>query len=530
MAQIAGGEPGAELEVEATEAAPLVEGAKGHVRTDRVAIIVLLVLIGIYLAVFLTLTLLRYANFRGSNFDTGIFNQVIWLLARFKGAFSTIRGMNLFGDHFAPILFFLTPLYWLRGNAPALISVQTIALAMGAIPIYFIAKDKLDSRWLPLGIAGAYLLYPALQYVNLFDFHPESIGLVFLLYAFWAIERRKFAWFYVLCLGAAFCKEDMVLAVLVLGVIVYFLYDKRAGLIVAVGSLVYFVVVVVVLIPHFAPAGYQYSSRLGQFGKTPTEAVKNFFLHPGRTFNIIATRMNVRYIFDLLLPVGFLCLLSPVYLLPALPAFAINIISDFQPQHTIGFQYTAAIIPFVFIAAIFGLKKFKKWTEGGFRSKFVIGGVVFIVLACAIASGFYFGPSPISAGFHKTAYNSDKHIRAIRNGLALIPPDASVSAQLFMVAQLSSRQKIYMIPEPYRWLVPQLYRELQPASRKILFPNTYRMVDGGRSIAPQYAVLDTGSETGIPKRDYDELALRLQRDAGYVPVYRRDGVLILKKK
>ena len=519
-----------EVKEDAAAAAKPPERSATDKRNDRIFIVLLMVLIAGYLATFITLTLLRYYNFRGSEFDTAIFNQVIWLLSRFKGAFSTIRGMNLFGDHMAPILFLLTPIYWLKGNAPALLTVQTVVLSIGAVPIYLLAKDKLDSRWVALGLAGAYLLYPALQYVNLFDFHPEALGLVFLLFAFLAIERKRFVWFYVLCGLAAICKEDMVLAVLVLGIVVFFLYDRRAGKWVAGVSLVYFLGVVFFLIPHFAPAGYQYSSRLGQFGKTPTEALKNFFLHPRRTFEILATRVNLRYIFDLLLPVAFLCLFAPIFLLPALPAFIINIISDFSPQHTIGYQYATAIIPFVFIAAIFGIKKFKKWTEGGFRARFVVGGVAVVLVLASLTGNFYLSPSPFSDGFRVSAYSSDKHVRALDEGLKLIGADASVSAQTYFLAKLSERQFLYQFPDPFRYQVPlSFYRSLPPTAQKIIFPNSYRMADRGRSIATDYIALDRGSDIGIPLVIYDQTVFRLLHGGGYTRIYDRDGVSILKK-
>jgi uncharacterized membrane protein len=516
--------------VEETDAAKPSEKSATDKRKDRIFLALLLVLIAGYLATFLTLSLLRYYNFRGSEFDTAIFNQVIWLLSRFKGAYSTIRGMNLFGDHMAPILFLLTPLYWLKGSAAALLSLQTVVLGLGAIPVYLIARDRLDSRWVALGLGGAYLLYPALQYVNLFDFHPEALGLVFLLYAFLAIERKKFVWFYVLCGLTAICKEDLVLAVLVLGIVVYFMYDRRAGKWVTGVSLVYFLFVVFFLIPHFAPAGYQYSSRLGQFGKSPTEAVKNFFLHPRRTFEILVTRENLRYIFDLLMPVAFLCLFAPIYLLPALPAFVINIISDFQPQHTINYQYAAAIIPFVFIAAIYGIKKFKKWVEGGFRARFVVGGVAILLVLVAVAGNFYLSPSPLSSSFHTSLYASDSHVDALNEGLKLIPADASVSAQTFLLAKLSEREKLYQFPEPFRYLVPvSFYRSLSSSGKRIIFPNTYRMPDRGRSIGPEYVALDRGSDVGIPLVIYDGLVARLLGTGGYTRIYNRDGVQILKK-
>ena len=501
-----------------------------EVRLNRIFLVILIGLVLGYIAVFLTLVLMRYANYRGSEFDTAIFNQVIWLLARGKGAFSTIRGMNLFGDHMAPILFLLTPLYWLGGKAPALLTFQTVVLAVGAVPVYYLARDKIQSRWIAITLAATYLTYPAVQYVNLSDFHPEAIGLVCLLFAFLAIERKKFIWFYVLCGLAAICKEDMVLAVVVVGIVVYFLYDKRAGKWVTGVAFVYFLAAVFFLIPHFAPAGYQYSSRLGNFGKTPGEALKNFFLHPRRTFNILITRENLAYILELVLPVAFICFFAPVFLLPALPAFVINMISAFPPQHSIAYQYAAPIIPFVFIALIFGMKKLKKWTEGAFRARYVMAGVAVVVILSSLATGVFFGPSPIAASFRAASYTGDKHIEAMNNGIALIPANASVSAQTFLLAKLSSRRKIYQFPEPFRWLVPpEFYRSMSKDGQKIMFPNTYRMPGKGRSIAPQYVALDRGSDLGIPISIYDELVARLQRDAGYKPIYSRDGVLILKR-
>ncbi len=503
---------------------------------DRIFFILLFALIGGYVATFLTLSLLRYSNFRGSGLDTAIYNQIVWLFSRFKAPVSTIRGMHFFGDHMSPILFLLSPLNWGGGKPTVLLTLQTVALGAGAIPLYLLAVRKLKSRWVGLGIAAAYLFYPALQNQNLADFHPEVLGTAFLLFAFLAIDKRRFVWFYALCILTVITKEDMALPVLVLGVIVYLLYDKRAGVIVMIGSAVYFLASVLFLIPHFAPAGYQYAGRLNAFGTTTGEAIKNFFLRPRRTISILATRENLRYFFDLLLPVAFLSLFAPVFLLPAFPAFLVNIISDFQPQHTITYQYAAAIIPFVFIALVFGLKRISKWSEGAFRSQFVIGGIVVVVLACSLSGNFYFGQSPLAAEFRTANYGADKHITAIREGLELIPADASVSAQTYMLAHLSNREKVYQFPEPFRYLVDQKYYDqlgtmlntVQDDAKKLIFPRTYRVKDRGRSIAPQYVIVDSGSTYRISKEMYDALIRRLQSDGGYKQIYNKDGVLVLK--
>lgn len=515
-----------EPELESPPEKTITETATEPKRFDRVIILVI-VLMAAYAAFFATLGLLKYANFRSSNIDNAIFSQVIWLMSRFKAPVSTIRGLNIFGDHMEPMLLFLNPLYWIKANVPGLITLQSVTLSLGALPIYLLARDKLRSRPLAVGVVVAYFLYPALQHLTLGDFHPEALGLTFLLFAFLAADRRKFGWFYFCCVGAALCKEDMILAVLVLGIVVYFLYDKRAGKIVAIGSLAYFLVAVVLLIPHFATAGYQYSGRLGQFGKTPTEALKNLVFHPIRSFNILATRQNLRYILDLLLPVAFLAVLAPTYLLPALPAFAINIISNFSPQHTIVFQYTAAIIPFIFIATIFGLGRIQSWAEGSRRQARVVGAVVAIMLLCVTGANIYYGPSPISEGWRSLLYRSDAHVESIRKGLSLIPKAAPVTAQVYLLAHLSEREKLYMFPQPFVELVDRDYFNALGEGKNVIFPG---MKPGKAAPTVDYIALDTGGKVfPLPIEQYRKVLKRLLAAGKYRIIYRKSGVLILKR-
>lgn len=505
---------------------------------DRLFLAVVLLLIAGYFALFATLSLLRYSNFRAAGVDIAIFDQVLWLLSRFKGTTSTIRGMNLFGDHFAPVLFLLVPLYWIKGNVTALLLVQTAALALGALPLYLVARDRLQSRWVALAVAGAYLAYPALQHMNLFDFHPEVLALCFLLFAILALERRRFAWLYVLCLGAVICKEDMALAVLVLGLLVYFKYDRRAGRIITAGAALYFLVAVFLLIPRLGPEGFQYSGRLKAFGNTPLEAARNFVLHPKHTLDVLATRQNLRYFFSLLVPVAFLCLLSPVFLLPALPAFLINLISDFPGQHTIFFQYTAAIIPFVFVALIFGLRKVRNWSEGAFRQRFVMGALAFVLAASALAGAFYLGPSPLAETWTLAKYRSDDHIEVIRDGLSVIPAEARVSAQVYLLPHLSEREKIYMFPQPFIDLVDGKYYESLPEDqRKFMWPGIYRRLEKGadRSKYPvpvvDYIALDRGTDPWpLSRTEYERMVERLLAGGEFSPVFDRQGVLILERK
>ena len=102
--------------------------------------------------------------------------------------FSSIRGLNWLGDHSSLILIPLAPVFALAPHAITLLGLQTLALAAGAVPVWLLARRELPAGPLPLACAALYLLQPALGYMNLFEFHPETLAVPFLLWG--ALEVR----------------------------------------------------------------------------------------------------------------------------------------------------------------------------------------------------------------------------------------------------------------------------------------------------------------------------------------------------
>jgi len=79
--------------------------------------------------------------------------------------------------------------------------------------------------------------------------------------------------------------------------------------------------------------------------------------NPDSVFRYIFRRETFNYFYNLLGPVGFLSLLSPIHLLIALPEFAVNLLSKNPNMRNMIYHYTAVMTPFVFISAIYGVKK-----------------------------------------------------------------------------------------------------------------------------------------------------------------------------
>ena len=149
----------------------------------------LAVLATAYALTFSIVGILQY-RFYTAAFDLPIFAQAVegLLHGRFYGS---IRGMNWLGDHSSLILFLLVPLYAVFRHPLTLVVGQCIALALGAIPVARLARRATGRASLALAFAALYLLYPALGYSNLFEFHPEVLCTAALLAAFDALDEGR---------------------------------------------------------------------------------------------------------------------------------------------------------------------------------------------------------------------------------------------------------------------------------------------------------------------------------------------------
>ncbi len=505
---------------------------------DKLFLLLLILIVLAYASLFSLFSILRYSNFKSSGVDAAIFNQVLWKMSRFSAPESTIRGVNIFGDHFAPFLLALAPFYRIFGGIHFLFIFQSIVIALGAIPLYLLSVDLSKNRIVSLCVSISYLSYPALQHMNLFDFHPEACAVTFLIFAFYAAFKRRFGWFYALCFVSVICKEDMALTVFFLGIVVYLLYDKRAGKMVSLSSIGYFLAAVFFVIPAFGREGFQYSGRLSAFGRSPFEAAKNMILRPLYTLNFIATRQNLKYLLDILSPVAFMPLLAPLYLLPALPALFINLISDFPGQHTIYYQYTAGIIPFVFIGLVLAVARIISWFEGARKKRALTAALAGFMLLFSLAGSVYLGPGPLAFDWSFSKYRSDPQVETLKKAVRLIPKNASVSAQIYVLPHLSSREKVYMFPNPFIDFVDRDYLLSLPRDqRRFMFPKIYRKVESKAKKHDypvpevEYLVVAGGVDPWpLTGKEYEKVVARLEQETSFSRVFSKRGVLVLKKK
>lgn len=331
----------------------------------------------VYILVMGTESIVRYATYKATAFDLGNMDQVIWntLHGRFfqftNQAIDWYGPPNRLGVHVEPILLPISLLYSFGGDPRILLAFQTLVLAAGAPAVYLLARRYLPSWPLVAALlAAAYLLSPALIGINIFDFHPDCLATPLLLYALLALTHRRTAWFLLLCFLTCTCKEDMPMAVAFLGLLLIWKYRQpRLGLLLLIGGALWTFIAFKWVLPHFY-TGIQSNNfwyRYRVYGNTPGEAIFNLSLHPWLLLTEIITLPRIYYLFSLLRSTGFLALLAPEWLLPALPKAASNFLSTNGPNYSGIYHYNAAVIPFVMLSAIHGLRRlaltWQRWSK-----------------------------------------------------------------------------------------------------------------------------------------------------------------------
>ena len=310
--------------------------------------------------------ILRYETFKAGAFDLGNMDQVLWNTIHGRFFQFTNQAIDWYGPptrlaiHFEPIILPLSLLYAFHADPRILLVFQTLALGSGALPVFLLTRRYVP-EWPIFAalMATAYLLSPALLGLNIFDFHPVSLATPLLLYAILALTYKHYVWFLIACVLACMCKEDIPLAVALLGILLIWKYKlPRLGTALIIGGLLWSFLAFKFIIPHFYPGvqANNYWYRYEALGSSPGAAVANLVIHPWLLFSTFFTIDRFYYLVGLVRSVGFLPLLAPEWLLPALPSLAVNLLSTDPLLYSGVYHYNAAIIPFVMLSAIHGTR------------------------------------------------------------------------------------------------------------------------------------------------------------------------------
>jgi uncharacterized membrane protein len=442
---------------------------------SRRAAATLAALIAAYAGVFTALAVIKFRYYLYIDFDLAIFVQATDQALR-GSLFSSIRGMNWLGDHVSLILFLVAPLYALVRHPLTLLVLQSVTLALGAWPVFALARRELKHEGVALACAALYLLYPALGYSNLFEFHPEVLATTTLLATISCMAAGRFAPTLVFAGLSLLCKEDVALAVGMLGLTALLPGRPRrfgvALLAMAVASLV---ISFGVILPALSSTAAEYGKMYRDWGGSMGEVAVNLLRHPVRALsaffdtpgNVMDGVLKRRYWPAMLGPLLFLPLLSPPTLVVALPVLAEHFLSYRPQQHGLLFQYTALVTPVMVAAAVRGLANLVRMLgrapitaaamarPGRVRSLAV--GAAGAALAASLACNLLYGPL-LRQGWIETPTPTESSwpndFERTRRGyrdrmVSRVPATGGVVAAFEFLARLASRPVLHSIHHIY---------------------------------------------------------------------------------
>jgi uncharacterized membrane protein len=348
------------------------------------------------------------------------------------------------GAHVDPILVVFAPLWWLWPSPSLLLTTQAILVALGALPLFWLACKHLGSERAALGFAVAYLLYPATEWMTLNEFHPVALACPLLLFAIWYLDEDRLPPFALFAGLAVLTREEI--ALVVAGIGVWYALGRRrrlTGTVIAVAGLAVSAIAVQVVIPHFNQGSESsFYGRYDAVGGSAVGIARKAFTDPGRLLSIAFDHRGVHYLLDLLLPLAALSVLAPLLLIALLPELLLNLLSSVDAQSSIHYHYTAGKIPVLFAAAVYGARRLPR--RAGLTAS--------LAVVATLVGNYLLGPIPLwrfvpgGETLQAHAAHVSTHDRIATRSLALIPDDAAVSATNSLGAHLSQRRRLFSFP------------------------------------------------------------------------------------
>lgn len=398
-----------------------------------------------YIFIFSYLCFLKYNSFGYYDWDFASDIIILWNSVHGRMLYYPFLEQNIFGAHLYLIIFLIIPIYAVFQHPATLLFLQSLFLGLAAYPLYLLAKLKLNKTF-ALAVAGIYLIYPSIGYINLFESHFEIYEIFFLFFALYYFEREEFNKFLIFIMLAMICKENVSLVVFMFGI--YAFLRKRTKkwiLIPFLLGITWFFLSIKIIIPYFSKdaklyqEGFIFSLYYQHLGRTIFGMVKTIIIHPIAIAKYVFTKRKILYLFQLFSPVGFLGLLSPAVLLITIPIFMQNLLSAAPTHAAIYFQYVALLIPFIFASVINALGKLLNYKTIHNRQRILLVGFLIFAIISSIYSG---GPQLYLSRYIKT-YRIDDLAKEKDKLVKMIPKNTSVISTFQFLPKLANRHGLY---------------------------------------------------------------------------------------
>ncbi len=406
----------------------------------------------VYIIVVSSVAISRHYAFRTNAWDLGIYSQSLYTTLNHGKLFYYTTELpgnpsgSLFGIHFSPFLFLLVPIYAIFQNPVTLLVLRPIAVSIGLIPLYWILREKqLNSRLVTSFLAIIYVVYPPIN-APISNFDVEVFLPALFLFSIYYLMKGKLLYSYIFVVLSLMVNEFVPLIVMAMAVYFFLLHrgeifdglrskklTKNAifCVILLLSGLLWFTLAGAV-ITHFNPNALSTKWEWGELGSSPGEIVTNIVTNPAKAIQVLFNdgQSKFLYITSLFGPLAFLSFLDPLTLIMTLPWLMASLLSVNPLYYAIGTQYPAFVSPFLFVAAINGIKKL-----GNISSRDILRTIGFLMSVSLIISILLL---PTSGDFSVTTAED-----TTRLALDKIPSTASVSVMPELYPHVCNRLEVY---------------------------------------------------------------------------------------
>jgi len=460
----------------------------------------------LYASYFSAYSIQKHLAFQTFGYDFSFYIQSLWntLQGQFLRMTAWPGSEHFFlVVHFAPSMLLLVPLYALWTCPACLLVIQSVAVASAAWPVFRITDKNLQDAWLGVGYACVYLLYPAIQAANLFDFHEITLAAPLLAWAWYVAQRNHWLAFGAIAAIAAGFREEAALTLFIMGFLLSLpRATRKAGVWTMIGTAIWLVLVSWLIFGRTTTLGTKILPRLG-LGSSPGEIAANLVFHPAQAWAVVWRTEKASYLLHLFAPVGYLAILAPATLALALPTLSINLVGAWQALYSSSqYHYNAPLAAFVVLSAADGSACLAGFLarHTKFSRRFLTYLLFGYVASLSLGYHFKLDYLPYSPRFRWPQVTT--HHRLGEQIAQSIPTTASVSAQNQLAPHVSHRRTVYVFP--YVGDADYVFLDLT-------IPAT--LTDDGRDMA---AITSTIQQ--------------LLADPKYRTIVNQDGYVLLKKE
>jgi uncharacterized membrane protein/glycosyltransferase involved in cell wall biosynthesis len=374
--------------------------------------------------------------------DLALYDQALWLSTHGESnrawtdlLYSSMYGQSMLLRSPAPALALFLPFYALGLGRPALLLIsQILATALAAVALFRLARDAIGRGPAAL-MAVAFLFYFVTLRLGAGNFHITVFAMPAILFALDAHRRGRTAMYYTLLLLAMSCGADVAFSVAALGIYLWlFRRDPRTGLVSLGLGVGWFWIADTVLIPFLGgTSGQLLAPYLAPEGVTLLEHAAGQIVQPE----------GLRYVASLLVPLGGLPLLGVPSLLAALPRLVLNLLADSPLYLDLHGRYDVTTVPFLFFAAIQGLRWLAATAKARGWAPPQSAGAVLVLTGCTVTAAFL---APNVAQDLRTLQTTQHH-RIGNDILEQIPDRASVATQNPYAVPLAHRDQLTILPQ-----------------------------------------------------------------------------------